>query len=168
MSVLTLSTAVPSLQLYFSGASLGSVSRDEVLWGVFHFIVSISSLLFDMIEVSPPQDLSYKDGHVQEQYTSPQSTASISDPSDPSDLLPLCRTVDDALADRNYRTLVRGKWSKDRVFGGGDRAIIGAYTCNDALCRDLFPKLVARDIFDECNGECWIHRYAFKLNTIVD
>ena len=129
-------TSSSELDLYIEEEGLFSV--------VYHIFTSISPLLFHTIQISLPDDLFYKDRHlwIRTEYS-------------PIKALPLCNTIDNALADQNYRSLVRG--IQKNLYCGGTTS---PPDCIDDLYRDLFPKLMARGIFDRCNGECWIHQCA--------
>ena len=147
------------LQLCLGILKLSHRLREAILSVVFHILTSISPLLFHMIRVSPPWYLTDDDIHRGE-YIRRRGEDSFSIA---SDVLLLCSTIDDALADRNYESLVRGTWYYgDSAHRSSNDATLRAYNCNDALCRELFPKLAERDIFDGCNGECGIHQYVMN------
>ena len=137
--------AMPYSELDFC---IARCEHEGLLSAVYHIFSSISPLLFHTIHVSPPSLLTYKGGHLG------ILTADSNSPI--INLLPLCNTIDNALADQNYRSLVRGIHNKQYRWGG---ATIPP-DCVDDLYRELFPKLMARGIFDRCNGECSIHRCA--------
>ena len=140
-----------SLQLDLHNVKIENYVREETLSAISHILKSISPLLFNTIRLLRPSNVLYVHGHVVEHFISSDSTRNP---------LPLCSTIDAALAHENYGSLVKGTWDgrRQRYSGFGSDHLIGPYKCNNALCRDLFPKLAARGIFDECDGECWIHR----------
>ena len=126
--------------------------KTEPFSAVSHILTSISSVSFDTVRLYPPMYLRCIRGRAQEE----------SDDSSPTDRLPLCRVVDAALATQDYKFLVA---EIQHHYFGSIRlvdALANAYECNDALYHRLFPKLVAKGVFEKCDGECWIHRCVIK------
>ena len=70
------------------------------------------------------------------------------------------KKVDDVISRGNYGALERVEWVTDRGVIGDhpvNLKIIPDSHCIRQLYLMLFPKLAARVMFDECNGQCRLH-----------